>query len=102
VDGDRCVAELEGRIAVLERVLATRSIDPDQLYTPKELAERLTCGKSNVYELMKSGEIATTRVGAGMRGLQVRGSDITAFINARTEGGSAPRSTYKHLKGFLD
>lgn len=89
-------------MAVLERLLSSRAIEPDRLYTPQEVAERLTCGKTNVYDLMTGGELATTRIGAGKRGLRVRGSDITAFLDARTEGGPSPRSTYKHLGKYLN
>ena len=70
------------------------------LYTPSEVAERLGCGKTNVYDLIESAALAVTRIGAGSRGMRVRGSDITDFLEARKEGGPSPRSTYKHLGKF--
>jgi excisionase family DNA binding protein len=100
----RCAAcaALEARVAELEKRLGmapTAAIDADALYTAQEAAERLRCGKTNVYDLMESGELAVTRTGAGRKGLRIRGSDLLAFLDARKEGGPRPRMAFKRLGG---
>lgn len=105
------IIALEARIAVLESLLtnserttaattATPSIDPDTLFTAQEAAERLRCGKTNVYDLWESGELAVTNTGAGKKGKRVRGSDLIAFLDSRKEGGPQPKSRFKHLKSL--
>jgi excisionase family DNA binding protein len=98
------IQELEARIATLESMLkpAPTRIEPDVLYTVTHAADFLGCGKTNVYELLLTGEMARTRVGAGKKGLRVRGSDLLLFLDSRREGGPAPRGTFKHLGRYLD
>lgn len=94
------INELAERLAALEELVRQRPIDKDCLYTPTEVATWLRCGKSNVYDLMLSGDLASTRVGAGKAGKRVRGSDIAAFLEERTEGGPSPKGTFRYLKGI--
>jgi excisionase family DNA binding protein len=88
-------SELEDRVAALERITkpAVSRIDPDQFYTVAEAAALLGCGKTNVYDLLLSGELAKTCIGAGKKGLRVRGSDLLQFLDSRREGGPAPRKS---------
>lgn len=92
--------ELKSRIAELEAVVRQElpAIRSDFLYTPGEVALLLRCGKTNVYELMIRGDLASTKVGAGNKGLRIRGADITAFLDSRTGGGPAPQMSFKRLK----
>lgn len=97
------VHELEERIAALERILKGGSrIDPDRLYSVTEVAGFLGCGKSNAYDLLLSGELAKTPIGAGSKGLRVRGSDLLHFLDSRREGGPAPQGSFKYLARFLE
>src|SRR4051812_32914291 len=96
------LTELEERIARLERRLAQPALEPTTLYTMAEVAERLRCGKTNVYDLVDEKALAVVRVGAGNGGLRVRGSDLIDFLDSRREGGPSPRGRFKHLKGYLD
>ena len=96
------VAQLEERIAALEMIVGQRPVDPEFLYTPPEVATWLRCGKTNVYDLMNRGDLASTRVGAGRAGLRVRGSSLIAFLDERTDGGPSPRGTFKYLAKHLD
>ncbi len=93
------IAELEERIQALEQLLSADvcRILPDVLYSVSQTAGFLGCGKSNAYDLMLSGELARTRIGAGSKGLRVRGSDILAFLESRREGGPRPQGTFRHL-----
>jgi excisionase family DNA binding protein len=93
-------SELEDRVAALERIMkpAVSRIDPDQFYTVAESAALLDCGKTNVYDLLLSGELAKTCVGAGKKGLRVRGSDLLAFLEARKTGGPKPKGYFKNLR----
>jgi hypothetical protein len=99
IDNSQRVKELEAKIASLE---ATQSqplrIDPDTVYTPAEVSLFLRCGKTNVYDLLTSGDLAVTRVGAGKHGLRVIGADLSAFLQSRKTGGPAPKSAFKYLK----
>lgn len=73
-------------------------VDPDQLYKVPDVTAMLSCSPANVYNLLKSGDLATTKIGAGKAGFRVRGSDILAFLDSRREGGPQPQGTFKHLK----
>jgi excisionase family DNA binding protein len=98
---DERLPQLEERITALESIIRQRPVEPDCLYTPAEVATWLRCGKTNVYDLMTGGEIASTRIGCGKKGLRIKGSSITAFLDERTEGGPSPKSSFKYLKGYL-
>ena len=74
------------------------TVEANKLYLPSEVADILRCGRTNVYDLMASGELATTAVGAGKKGNRVMGSAILAFLEARTEGGPKPNGSFKLLK----
>lgn len=97
---DYVVYGLHERIKRLEELVgkSCARIEMDALYKPAVVASFLSCGKTNVYELLNSGELARTRIGAGISGVRVKGSDIAAFIDSRREGGPQPRGTFKYLK----
>jgi hypothetical protein len=99
-DRDTRLLALEDRISKLENVLASSAarIEPDTLYTVAKASLFLACSGRNVYELMVSGELARTRVGAGSHGFRIRGSDIVAFMDSRREGGPQPRGAFNFLK----
>jgi Helix-turn-helix domain len=100
---DQKLLALEERVAALERQLKGSSrIEPDVLYSVTEVARFLGCGKSNAYDLLLSGDLAKTPIGAGRKGLRVRGSDLLHFLDSRREGGPAPRGSFKHLARFLE
>ena len=93
------VIELEERVAALERLLrGTTRIEADVLYSVAEATAFLGCGLANTYSLLTSGELAKTPVGAGKKGIKVRGSDLLAFLDARREGGPRPQGSFKFLK----
>ena len=73
------------------------TIAPGALYTAKEVADRLRCAVSTVYDLAGSDALAVIRIGAGRKGLRFRGSDVNAFLESRREGGPQPRMTFKRL-----
>jgi excisionase family DNA binding protein len=73
-------------------------IEPDRLYLVAEVAGILRCGKTNVYDLLNEGSLARTAIGAGNKGMRVRGSDLLAFLDARREGGPIARGSFKYLK----
>jgi excisionase family DNA binding protein len=100
---DQKMLELEERVAALERQLkGSLHIEPDVLYSVTEVASFLGCGKSNAYELLLSGELAKTPIGAGRKGLRVRGSDLLHFLDSRREGGPAPQGSFKYLAKYLE
>jgi hypothetical protein len=73
------------------------SIEPDRLYLVAEVADILRCGKTNVYDLLGAGTLARTTIGAGKKGLRVRGSDLLAFLDSRRAGGPRPLGSFKYL-----
>lgn len=97
---DSRIAELERRLSVLESK-PENHIDPAKIYTVINIGHILQCGKSNVYDLLKSGALASVSVGAGKAGVRVLGSDILAFINSRRTGGPRPNVALKNLRGKL-
>ncbi len=48
------------------------------LYKVKEVAEMLGIGRSKAYELVRTGEIPSVRVGASLR---VRGQDVQDYVD---------------------
>lgn len=89
----------EGKEAGSERELSTVAhIKPAALYKVDEIAVILRCGKTNVYDLLRRGDLASTRIGTGRMGLRVMGSDLLAFLESRKEGGPKPQGTFKFLK----
>ncbi len=74
------------------------SIVHHRVYLVTEAAELLRCGRSNAYNLVASGELACTKIGAGKKGIRVLGSDLLAFLESRREGGPMPQGTIKYLK----
>lgn len=92
---------IERRLTALEREIDNKAItiDPSRLYRVNDVAQIFDCGKSNVYELIKSGAIATVSVGAGNSGVRVLGRDILAFVESRRSGGPAPTIAIKNLRG---
>jgi excisionase family DNA binding protein len=102
-------AALEARVAELETLIREGdllaavpklSIENDTLYNVQEVALTLRCGKTNVYDLIESGQLAVTRIGNGRKGMRVRGVDLAAFLDARKEGGPAPKMRFKYLKNM--
>jgi len=99
-------AVLEARIAQLEAELATFKtaevppIHPNAIYKVAEATQRIRGGKTNVYDLCKSGQLAHFNIGLGRKGIRVRGSALIAFIESREEGGPAPKQSFKYLKAL--
>jgi excisionase family DNA binding protein len=101
-------AALEARVAELETLIREGvlpavpklSIENDTLYNVQEVARTLRCGKTNVYDLIESGQLAVTRIGNGRKGMRVRGADLAAFLDARKEGGPAPKTRFIFLKNM--
>jgi hypothetical protein len=97
------VKMLEERVAALEAILGGGDrLDDDRLYFPAEVAAFLRCGKTNVYDLLTAGDLAVTRIGAGRKGLRVRGADIRAFLDDRKDGGPRPAGSFRHLSKYLE
>ena len=59
-------------------------VDPEMSFKPREVADVLNCSLTNVYDLMRSGQVARTKVGPGKKGYRVCGSDLIAFIKEAT------------------
>jgi len=57
-----------------------RFANSTKFLTPQEVADHLRVSKMTVYRLLKSGELASVRIG---RSLRVRESDMHAFLKAR-------------------
>lgn len=53
---------------------------PDRLLTGQEVADLLNISKAKAYQLMKTGEIATVRLG---RAVRVRRQDLDEFLQNR-------------------
>jgi excisionase family DNA binding protein len=79
------------------RSIDMAEINPTELYTVKDVAERLKCGKSTVYDLIKSEALAVTKIGAFGGGVRVMGSDIEAFLGSRKTGGPKPKMAFTRL-----
>lgn len=96
----KSVDELVARVEALEARLeaSAASIDPNTLYTVTEACDRLRCKQANLYQLVRSGALASVRTGARGSGIHVQGSDILRFIESRREGGPKQRMAFKHLK----
>ena len=61
------------------------------LMTVKELAERLRCSVSTIYQNVALGELRAFRVGAGNSGLRFSEEQIQDFLHRReTKGGKRP------------
>lgn len=95
------LAAIESRLAALEREPdnKARAIDPERIYTVNEVSVILVCGKSNAYDLIRSGTLASVKVGTGNAGVRILGRDILAFIESRRSGGPSPSITFKNLRG---
>ena len=65
------------------KISKSRSSDL-QLYTAIEIAERMKVSRSFAYQLMRSGEITTVRIG---RAIRVRKDDLTEYILKHTRPG---------------
>lgn len=95
------IAELERRLSAIESTLGRPDvhIDPSKIYTAINIGHILQCGKSNVYDLLRTGALASVAVGSGKSGLRVLGADILAFISSRRTGGPRPVVSVKNLRG---
>ncbi|MGH9011866.1 MAG: helix-turn-helix domain-containing protein [Acidimicrobiia bacterium] len=49
------------------------------LFTPEEAAERLSVGRSTVYELISAGRLHSVRIGASRR---IPAAALVAFVDA--------------------
>ena len=47
------------------------------LYRPREVAERLSLGRTVVYQLLRCGELPCVRIG---RAVRVRATDLEAWV----------------------
>jgi hypothetical protein len=85
------IDQLELRLADLESGRPTlNSIEPHGIYKVAQVARLLSCSQTNVYDLLKARSLASTRIGAGDKGLRIIGSDILAFLQSRKSGGPRP------------
>jgi excisionase family DNA binding protein len=98
---DSRLTELEDGIARLERQIGQMPIDEERLYTMAEVAERLRCGRTNVYDLVDERALTVIRFGSGKGGLRVKGSLLEAFLDSRKDGGPSSMCRFNHLKGYL-
>lgn len=57
--------------------------DSGRLLTPRELQERLVCGRTKLYELLGSGAIRSYRVGKLLR---IREEDVEQFLERHRYG----------------
>lgn len=57
--------------------------DAEKLLTVAEVAERLSCSRSTVYEWLESGELNALKIGDGGKGWRVRQADLAVFIATR-------------------
>lgn len=55
-----------------------------QLLTVAEVAERLRCGRTHVYDLIARGELPVVDLGLGRAKSRIREDDLAAFIDSRT------------------
>jgi hypothetical protein len=92
------ITQLEGQIAALESLVLQRPIEGNELYTPAEVAAKLRCSKTNVYDLFNGGDLAVIKVGANNSGLRVKGSDLLSFVESRKEGGPQPKMAIRNPK----
>lgn len=53
-----------------------------QLWTVRETAARLRCGKDKVYDLIAKGELPVIDVGTGRAKTRVAETDLAAYIDA--------------------
>lgn len=73
----------------------------DTIYTPAEVAARLRCSKTNVYDLIAGRDLAVTRIGAGKAGMRITGSALAAFLQSRTTGGPTAKGKIKYLRRYV-
>jgi excisionase family DNA binding protein len=77
-------------------------IEPDAIYTAKEVAALFRCGMTNIYKLANDGDLAVIKAGVGTKSFRFQGSDLLAFLEERKEGGPSPsQSSYRHIGKFL-
>lgn len=70
---------------------------PNDLLTPREVAEVMRVSTMTVYRLIKAGDLPAIRVGKHLR---IRGNDVAAFLDARVVPRPAERrSTDTTTKG---
>jgi len=74
------------------------------LLTVKELAERLNCSESLVYQIADSGKIAVVRIGTGRGTLRFRPEDVDDYLELCRQEKQAgappkkkPRPRLKHI-----
>jgi excisionase family DNA binding protein len=73
------------------------------MMTVSQVAERLNCSPSLVYELLRQGRLPFIRIGTGAQGgKRVREEDLSQFIEgnrvAEHSGAPPPRVKLKHLE----
>lgn len=52
----------------------------DRLLNIRQVAEKLSCSKSHIYNLINSGHLAAVAVGAGQGGKRVYLSEVERFL----------------------
>lgn len=59
-------------------------------YTPAEIAERLKIKKNTVYELIKRGELSSSKIGKQIR---ISSADLAGYLNHTNQENSEPESS---------
>jgi excisionase family DNA binding protein len=73
------------------------------LLTVDAVAERLSCARSTVYELISSGKLTGFRIGPRNGGIRVSEDDLLAYlqscrVGAKEKPRRAPPPRLKHIK----
>lgn len=73
------------------------------LMTVAEVANRLKCSESFVYQLLSSGELKHYGLGQGQGAKRISEEQLEEYLAAKERGGPkptpVPRVTLKHLRG---
>lgn len=73
------------------------------LLTVDAVAERLSCARSTVYELISSGKLVGFRIGPRNGGIRIAEEDLLAYletcrVGVKQEPRRAPTPRLKHIK----
>lgn len=68
----------------------------DKLYTAQEIADKLKIKKNTVYELIKRGELSSSKIGKQIR---ISQQDIEDYIGRNSEGEASSRAARPDLSG---
>jgi len=61
-----------------------------KLMTVKDVAERLNCSESLIYNLLASGALRHYRLGRSQGGIRVSEEQMQAYLLGREKGGESP------------